>query len=90
MRGGSIVAIVIVAALVIIGLFYFIDVDQTQEAQLPNVTGEGGQMPEADVETGSVDVTTEEKTVTVPDIDVNTEERTVTGPDVSVTPAPAD
>ena len=46
--------------------------EQTQEGELPDVdvTAEGGQLPEYDVETADVDVGTREETVTVPDIDV--------------------
>ncbi len=46
------------------------DVDQTREAELPEVDVQGGQMPAYDVETADVDVGTEERTVTVPDVDV--------------------
>lgn len=46
------------------------DVDQTQEGEMPEVTAEGGQLPEYDVETADVDVGTREETVTVPDVDV--------------------
>lgn len=46
------------------------DVDQTQEGELPEVTAEGGQLPEYDVDTADVDVGTREETITVPDVDV--------------------
>jgi hypothetical protein len=46
------------------------DVDQTKEAELPEVDVKGGQVPEFDVETADVDVGTEEKTIEVPDVDV--------------------
>ena len=46
------------------------DVDQTKEAELPDVDVQGGQMPEFDVETADVDVGTEQKTIEVPDVDV--------------------
>ena len=46
------------------------DVDQTQEAELPEVEVKDGQMPEYDVETADVDVGTEEKTIEVPDVDI--------------------
>ena len=48
------------------------DVDQTEEGSLPDVdvSAEGGNMPEYDVETADVDVGTKEKTVEVPDVDV--------------------
>jgi soluble P-type ATPase len=46
------------------------DVDQTKEAELPEVEVQGGQVPEFDVETADVDVGTEKKTIEVPDVDV--------------------
>lgn len=78
----------VVAALVVAGLVYFVDIDQTREAQLPDVdvNVSGGQAPAFDAETGSVDVTTEEKTITVPDVDVKTEEKTVEVPTLDVKP----
>lgn len=47
-------------------------VEKTQEGELPDVdvTAEGGQLPEYDVQTADVDVGTREETVTVPDVDV--------------------
>jgi len=51
------------------------DVDQT----------EPGNLPEYDVETADVDVSTEEESMTVPDLDVSTEETDVTVPDLDVT-----
>jgi hypothetical protein len=46
------------------------DVDQTKEAELPEVEVKGGQAPEFDVETAEVEVGTEKKTIEVPDVDV--------------------
>ena len=46
------------------------DVDQTEEGELPEVSVEGGNMPEYDVETADVDVGTETRTVEVPDVDI--------------------
>ncbi|MEQ8659684.1 MAG: hypothetical protein RLW62_02585 [Gammaproteobacteria bacterium] len=60
------------------------DVDQTQEAKLPDVDVEGGQMPKYDVQPADVDVQTETRTVEVPDVDVGTEEVEVTVPDVDM------
>jgi hypothetical protein len=50
--------------------FYMIDIDQTQEAQLPEVTVEGGQAPEFDAEVGDVDVDSETVEVEVPTLEV--------------------
>ncbi len=46
------------------------DVDQTEEGALPDVTVEGGNMPEYDVETADVDVGVETVPVAVPDVDI--------------------
>lgn len=49
------------------------DVDQTQNAQLPDVdmNVSGGQAPEFDVTGPEVNVGMENRTVQVPDVDVN-------------------
>lgn len=49
------------------------DVDQTKEAELPDVdvNATGGQLPEYDVDAPSVNVGTENKTVEVPTVDVD-------------------
>lgn len=87
MKTNTIIALVIAAIIVAFGLFYFIDVDQTKEAKLPDVdvTVEGGQAPEFDVKTGEVEVGTTEKKVLVPKVIM--EEETVTVPTVDVKPA---
>lgn len=48
------------------------DVDQTKNAQLPDVdvNATGGQLPEFNVTTPEVSVGTENKTIQVPDVDV--------------------
>ena len=48
------------------------DVDQTKNAQLPDVdvNATGGQLPEFNVTTPDVSVGTENKVVQVPDVDV--------------------
>lgn len=47
------------------------DVEQTKEANLPEVEVKGGNLPEYDVDAPDVDVTTETRTVEVPVIDVD-------------------
>jgi len=49
------------------------DVDQTKEAELPDVdvNASGGQLPEFNVEGPTVEVGTENKTVEVPTVDVD-------------------
>lgn len=75
MKPGVILGVVIVAALVVFG-FYFFDVNQTESASLPDVdvSVEGGNLPEFDVEAGDVEVGSEEVTVEVPTIDVESPE----------------
>ena len=87
MKTPTIIAIVVVAVIAAVLAFIFIDVDQTRAGKLPevNVTVEEGQLPEFKVETGSIEVGTEETTILVPKV-VMVEE-TVTVPTVEVTPA---
>jgi hypothetical protein len=47
------------------------DVDQTEEGEMPEMSVDGGNMPEFDVETADVDVGTKEVTVEVPTVDVD-------------------
>lgn len=63
------------------------DVDQTREAEAPDVdvNASGGQMPAYDVDTPEVNVGTTERQVDVPDVDVQTEQQTVEVPTVTTT-----
>jgi hypothetical protein len=79
---------VIFAIILAVFAFYMIDVDQTQEARLPDVEVTGGQMPKFDAETGSVDVGSRPTTVPVPKVTV--EEETVNVPTVEINPPPRD
>lgn len=47
------------------------DVEQTEEAELPEVDVQGGQMPEFDADVADVEVGTEEKTIDVPTVDID-------------------
>lgn len=49
------------------------DVEQTEEAELPEVEvdAEGGNLPEYDVDTADVDVEMEEETIEVPTLEVD-------------------
>lgn len=87
MKTSAILAAAAVLAVGTVGAVYFIDIDQTQEAALPDieVTAEGGALPKYKVETGSVDVGSKEVTVEVPKVEMV--EKTVTVPTVDVTPA---
>jgi hypothetical protein len=60
-------------------------VEQEREGELPEVSVEGGQLPQYDVEPVDVDVDTETRRVEVP-TGIETEEREVTVPDVDVNP----
>lgn len=75
MRTGVIIGIIAAAALLFFGV-YMIDVEQTEEARLPDVdvTVEGGNVPEFDAEVGDIDVGSEEVTVEVPTIDIESPE----------------
>ncbi len=55
------------------------DVEQTEEAELPAVDVEEGNMPEFDADVADVDVGTEEATVEVPTIDVDEADAGATG-----------
>lgn len=92
MKTGVAVALGVVAVAVVAGGVYMIDVDQTQEARLPDVdvSVEGGQMPEFDAEVGSIDIVTEEATVEVPDVEVTMQETTIDIPTLEVSPPEED
>ena len=83
----TVIGAVAIVALAIFG-FYMVDIDQTQEARLPDVdvSVEGGQMPAFDAKVGSVNITEEEVTVEVPKVDVTMEEERVTVPGIEINP----
>ncbi|MDO6590349.1 hypothetical protein DS901_11405 [Loktanella sp. D2R18] len=72
-------AAIIVAALAIGFGIYMVDVEQTQEASLPDVdvTIEGGNLPQYETELGDVELGTEEITLDVPTIDIQSPEEDV-------------
>ncbi|MGP1396205.1 MAG: hypothetical protein ACTS3R_11900 [Inquilinaceae bacterium] len=84
---GGIVALVIVIAVA----WWAIDINVTDEGELPtvDVDVDAGELPEVDVDTVDVEVGTEEREVLVPDVEVTVEEETVTVPTISVEPADA-
>jgi hypothetical protein len=88
MKTTSAVILGIVAVIALGFAMYMVDVDQTEEASLPDVdvTVEGGNLPEFDAEVGSVTVTEETATVPVPDVDVTMEEAEVSVPGLEITP----
>ncbi len=64
--------VLMVALLMTLSLGTACRVQQTEEGELPDVKveAEGGKVPEYDVDAADVEVTTEERTVKVPDVDV--------------------
>ncbi|MEY1556371.1 hypothetical protein AB3Y40_12130 [Yoonia sp. R2331] len=73
----TISVITAVLAVVAVGLgIYLVDIEQTEEAALPDVdvSVEGGNLPAFDAEVGDVDVGTEEITLDVPTIDLQSPE----------------
>ena len=64
----------LIAAIIVVLLgvfaFAFFNVEQTSEGRLPTVSVQGGQLPNFDVDAGSVKIGQKERTVTVPTLDV--------------------
>lgn len=73
MKIGTILGVIVVVLLIAFG-FYMVDIDQTEEASLPDVdvSVEGGNAPEFEAEVGDVEVG--ETEVTVPTLDVQSPE----------------
>ena len=88
MKTGLTIAGIVLAAIVVAGGFYMVDIDQTREAEMPSVDVDvsGGQLPAFDAEVGTIRVTEEEITTTVPEVDVTMEEKTITLPGLDVEP----
>ncbi|UIJ73363.1 hypothetical protein [Aurantimonas sp. HBX-1] len=70
--------ILLVLIAVVVGLWFFgiLNFNVNDTGELPNVSIEGGRAPDVDVDiqVPDVDVTTEERTVTVPQVEVNPSE----------------
>ncbi len=79
---------VLLAALTMVFALGACSVEKTEEGEMPDVNVEGGKLPEYDVDTAEVTVTTETAQVTVPDVDVDvsTQTATATVPKVEVKP----
>lgn len=91
----AIFLILIVAVVALIGAIAtgYLDISQTREARVPKVeaTGgairaEAGQAPAFEVQTGSVEVGTQEANVAVPKIEVKRDKTKVAVPKVEVRP----
>ncbi|MEO1138177.1 MAG: hypothetical protein AAFW87_01865 [Pseudomonadota bacterium] len=70
MKAGATFGVLAAAAALVFGI-YMVDIDQTQEAQLPEISIEGGQAPEFEAEVGNIDVGEKDVTVTVPTVDID-------------------
>ncbi len=83
MRG----VLILIAVLVIAGIAWaagLFNVDTSGSLKAPQVTVQGGEVPDVQVETAKVNVGSKEESVTVPDVHVDTKETSVTVPTVSV------
>ncbi|RVT95022.1 hypothetical protein EOD43_03030 [Sphingomonas crocodyli] len=79
-----IVAVIAVLAVIAAFAFGLVDINQTKQGSMPEVSVSGGQAPAFDVDTAKVSVGTKNSDVTVPKIDVTTKEETVKVPTVDV------
>lgn len=74
MRFGSFIVLLV---LIVVGLWFFgiLDFRVNDAGELPTVSVEGGRAPDVDVDVRApdVEVTTEERTVTVPKVEVERE-----------------
>ena len=75
MKIASVLAVVVAAVAIGFGI-YMVDIDQTEEASLPDVdvSVEGGNLPEYDAEVGDIETGTEQITMEVPTIEFESPE----------------
>lgn len=64
------VAIAIIALIAAVSLG-FVSLDQTQTAQLPSITVEGGKAPEFKADVAEIKMGTENKTVEIPTLELD-------------------
>lgn len=83
-RAGIVIAIIAVLAIIAAFAFGLIDIDQTKETKMPQVSVQGGQAPAFDVDTAKVDVGTKREDITVPKVDVGTAKEQIKVPTVDV------
>lgn len=69
MKTGLVIGGLVAAVAIAFGV-YMVDIDQTRDAALPEISIEGGQLPEFEADVGDITVTEEEVTVTVPDVNI--------------------
>ena len=86
MRGMKMRKLLVLAAAAGMALTGACEVQQTKEAEAPDVdvNASGGQLPEFDVDAKEVEAGTAEKEVNVVDVDVKTEETKVKVPTIEV------
>lgn len=79
-------AVAVIAILAVIAAFAFglIDINQTKQTKLPEVSVQGGQAPAFDVNTAKVDVGSKKTDITVPKVEVGTTKTDITVPTVDV------
>ena len=96
MRKALIVLLIIVVIGIILIATGYLNINQTRDAELPNVSAEGGQLPAFDVDTNAAaleesaedvggalkDAGNAIENVDAPDVDVKRENKTLTVPDV--------
>lgn len=83
-RTGLIIAVIAILAIIAAFAFGLIDINQTKETKLPEVSVQGGQAPAFDVDTAKVDVGTKNTDVTVPKVEVGTTKAEIKVPTVDV------
>ncbi len=83
-RYGIIIAIVAVLAVIAAFAFGLIDINQTKETKLPEVSVQGGQAPAFHVDTAKVDVGTKTTDITVPKVEVGTTKKAIEVPTVNI------
>lgn len=83
-RVGIIVAVIAILAVIAAFAFGLIDINQTKEMKVPEVSVQGGQAPAFDVDTAKVDVGTKQTDITVPKVEVGTTKEDIKVPTVDV------
>ena len=72
-------AFVFLLVLVVLAWF-MVDIKQTEDGKMPEVSVDGARLPKFDVDMGSIEVKREDKTVTVPEVQVGSQEKHIQVP----------
>src|SRR3546814_18621878 len=83
-RSGLIIVLLLIVIVIVLVAFGIVDITQTRQAKLPDVTTEGGQLPGYDVDTPGIDIGKEKKLLTVPDTAVHEGPEHITHANVNV------